>query len=363
MGQAVHSSLRNLTVLLPLLLSVVACGKAPEAVRPAALVTSDIVRPQPRQTSIRLSGDVQARVSSELAFQVSGRVIERFVDVGAHVKAGDILAKIDPAEQMADLEGAKAAVSSSEAQLRVATTNFERQKTLIASGFTTRVSYDQAQQVLNAAQGGLEAARAQLGTATDALGYTDLRASASGIITARNIEVGQVAQSSQSSYTLAEDGARDAVFDVYESIFLQKLDGDTIQISLISNPRVTARGRPREISPTVDPKSGTVKVKMDILDVPEGMTLGSPVVGEGITRLADQLILPWSAITASAKGPAVWVIDPKTHAVSLRDIVIESYETHSFVVANGLTVGERVVTSGGKMLRAGAVVTYAGINS
>ena len=67
-----------------------------------------------------------------------------------------------------------------------------------------------------------------MGTSTDALGYTDLRASASGIITARNIEVGQVAQAAQSAYTLAEDGGRDAVFDVYESIFLSTLDSDTI---------------------------------------------------------------------------------------------------------------------------------------
>lgn len=362
MGQVVRVPLRIL-IFLPLLLSLAACGKEPETVRPPALVISDVVRLQPRQTSIRLSGDVEARVSSELAFQVSGRVIERFVDVGADVKAGDVLAKIDPAEQMADLEGSKAAVRSAEAQLRVATANFERQKTLMSSGFTTRVSYDQAQEVLNTAHGGLEAARAQLGTATDALGYTNLRASASGIITARNIEVGQVAQSSQSSYTLAEDGARDAVFDVYESIFRQKFDGDTIQLSLVSNPKVTARGRLREISPTVDPKSGTVKVKMDIVDVPEAMTLGSPVIGEGITKSVDKVVLPWNAMTSSSNGPAVWVIDLKTHAVSLREIVVESYETDSFVVGSGLTVGERIVTSGGKMLRPGAIVTYAGINS
>jgi RND family efflux transporter MFP subunit len=361
MGQVVRLPLRSL-IVLPLLLSVAACGE-PETVRPPTLVISDVVRLQPRQTSIRLIGDVEARVSSELSFQVSGRVIERFVDVGAHVKAGDVLAKIDPAEQLADLEGSKAAVMSSEAQLRVATANFERQKALMANGFTTRVAYDQAQQALNAAQGGLEAARAQLGTATDALGYTNLRASASGIITARNIEVGQVAQSSQSSYTLAEDGSRDAVFDVYESIFLQKADSDTIQLSLVSNPNVTARGRIREIPPTVDPKSGTVKVKLDILDVPPGMTLGSAVIGEGKTKPVEKVILPWSAVTASSNGPAVWVIDPKTDAVSMRDIVVESYDSASFVVGSGLALGERVVISGGKMLWPGAIVTYSGIDS
>ncbi|WP_061024046.1 efflux RND transporter periplasmic adaptor subunit [Bradyrhizobium sp. CCH5-F6] len=353
-------SLFRIQLLVLLAVSTSACGRDQAPVRPAALVKSEVVSLKPRQTAIRLSGDVQARVSSELSFQVSGRVTERLVDVGDHVKAGEVLARIDPTEQLADLEGAKAAVTSAEAQLRVATANFQRQKTLMASGFTTRPSYDQAQEALHTAEGNLEAARAQLGTSTDALGYTELRASAAGIITARNIEVGQVAQSAQSAYTLAEDGARDAVFDVYESIFLQKPEGDTIQLALVSKPDITALGKVREISPTLDPKTGTVKVKIDILNPPPEMTLGSIVIGEGKSRPVDKIVLPWDAMSASLKGPAVWVIDPATHAVSLRDIVVESYETSTFVVGAGLALGERVVTSGGKLLRPGQIVTFEG---
>jgi len=353
-------SFSRILVLLPLAVSISACGRDKAPVRPAALVKSERVSLTSRQTAIRLSGDVQARVSSELSFQVSGRVTERFVDVGAHVEAGDVLAKIDPTEQRADLEGAKAAVTSAEAQLRVATANFERQKTLMTSGFTTRPSYDQAQEALHTAEGNLEAAKAQLGTSTDALGYTELRASAAGIITARNIEVGQVAQSAQSAYTLAEDGARDAVFDVYESVFLQKPEGDTIKLALASRPDITALGKVREISPTLDPKSGAVRVKIDILKPPPEMTLGSVVIGEGKTRPVDKIVLPWDAMSASLKGPAVWVIDPANHTVSLRDIVVESYETNAFVVGAGLAIGERVVTSGGKLLRPGQIVTFEG---
>jgi RND family efflux transporter MFP subunit len=280
------------------------------------------------------------------------------VDVGAHVNAGDVLARIDPTEQQADLEGSKAAVFSAEAQLRVATATFERQKSLMASGFTTRVAFDQAQEGLRTAEGALEAAKAQLGTSTDALTYTELRASAAGTITARNIEVGQVAQSAQSAYTLAEDGGRDAVFDVYESIFLRPMDGDTITLTLLSDPSVTALARVREVSPTVDPKNATVRVKMAIQDTPPAMTLGSALSGEGRTKPVDRIVLPWGALTADANGAAVWVIDPKTGAVSLRSIVIETYETNSFVVSNGLAVGERVVTDGGKLLRPAQVVTY-----
>jgi RND family efflux transporter MFP subunit len=166
--------MHNASKITPLLLVALlgGCERDPVAARPATLVRTEIVHLEPRQSTIRLTGDIQARIRTELSFRVSGRVTERMVDVGAHVNAGDVLARIDPTEQQADLEGSKAAVAAAEAQLRVATATFERQKTLMASGFTTRVSYDQAQEGLRTAEGSLEAAKAQLGTSTDALTYT-----------------------------------------------------------------------------------------------------------------------------------------------------------------------------------------------
>ncbi len=350
--------LNRITWLLAATLALAGCkGEQPVARQPT-LVRTSTVQFSERKTSVTLTGEVQARVRTELSFRVSGRVTERMVDVGAHVNAGDVLARIDPTEQQADLEGSKASVVAAEAQLRVATTNFERQKTLMASGFTTRVSYDQAQEALRTAEGSLEAAKAQLGTSTDALTYTELRASAAGVITARNIEVGQVAQSAQSAYTLAEDGARDGVFDVYESIFLGEPAGEAVKLTLISDPSVTALGRVREISPTIDPRSATVRVKIAIQNTPPAMMLGSPIVGEWRVKPVTKIILPWSALTAAQNGPAVWVVDPKTSVVSLKDIVVETYETNSFVVGTGLSVGERVVTDGGKLLRPGQLVKF-----
>ncbi|WP_420133264.1 efflux RND transporter periplasmic adaptor subunit [Rhodopseudomonas sp.] len=364
MGRLVMLSSFRIILLVPVVLSLAGCGgEKSQPARQLTLVKTEVARLQPWQTVIRLTGDVQARVSTELSFRVSGRVTERLVDVGAHVNAGDVLARIDPTEQQADLAGSQAAVAAAEAQLRVATANFERQKSLIDKGFTTRVAYDQAQEALRTAEGSLETAKAQLGNSTDALSYTDLRASASGIITARNIEVGQVAQAAQSAYTLAEDGARDAVVDVYESIFLTPWEGRAAKLTLLSDPSVTAMATPREISPTVDPKSGAVRVKLSIADPPAAMTLGSVVVAEGRSKPVQRIVVPWSALTSDAKGPAVWVVDPQSHAVSLRSVVVQTYETNSVVVTSGLAPGDRLVTEGGKLLRPAQVVTYDGLNA
>ena len=209
--------LRGLGGLPAVLVAVALSGcndHAAAPVTPTAIVRTEIVQARDRQASVTLPGEVQARFRADLSFRVSGRVIARYIDVGAHVQAGEVLALLDPAEQQADVDAATAAVMAAESQLRVAKATFERQKALIASGFTTRTVYDQAQEGLRTAEGVLEAAKAQLGTSKDALDYTALRAEAAGVITARNLEAGQVVQAAQPVFSLAQDGERDAVFDV-----------------------------------------------------------------------------------------------------------------------------------------------------
>ena len=334
------------------------CNDGNVSTKPPTLVRAEAVRVQDRQRSVTLTGDVQARVLAELSFRVSGRVTERLVDVGAHVNPGDILARIDPTEQQADLDAAIAKVAGAETEVRVTTATFHRQKTLLAQGFTTRSSFDQAQESMRSAEASLEAAKAEVGTAKDNLTYTELRARAAGVITARNLEVGQVAQAAQSAFTLAQDGARDAVFDVYESIFFEQPESTTIMLALVSDPAVTAQGRAREISPTVDPKKATVRVKVAIDNPPATMTLGSAVTGTVRWKQPGRIVLPWSALTAAGTAPAVWVIDPASKTVSLKPIAVDSYETGIIVIKSGLQPGDRVVTDGGKLLSPGQTVTF-----
>ncbi|AWL94613.1 RND family efflux transporter MFP subunit [Bradyrhizobium ottawaense] len=329
----------------------------------AAFVRTEIVQPRDRQSLITLTGEVQARFRADLSFRVSGRVLARYADVGTHVKAGEVLALLDPAEQEADVDAATAAVLAAESQLRVAKATFDRQKALIASGFTTRTAYDQAQEGLRTAEGALEAATAQLGTSKDALGYTALRAGADGVVTARNLETGQVVQAAQPVFSLAQDGERDAVFDVYESIFLSNADSRDVSLALVSDAGVTAGGQVREVSPAVDAKSSTIRVKVAIEDPPAAMTLGSPVAGTVKVKAERQIALPWRALMAADTRPAVWTVDPATRTASLKPVTVSGYEAGEVLIKAGLEPGERVVVDGGKLLSVGQSVTYEGDRS
>ena len=325
----------------------------------AALVRTELVQPQDSQGRLTLTGEVQARFNADLSFRVSGRVLTRLVDVGTHVNAGDLLARLDPTEQQADFEAATAGLTAAEAQLRVAQATFDRQSYLLSNGFTTRVAYDQAQEQLRAAEGTLQSAKSQLGQAREALGDTELHAGAAGVITARNLEIGQVVQSAQSVFTLAQDGERDSVFDVPESTFFGDVDSGRVSLTLVSDPDVTATGYVREISPAIDPKSLTVRVKVAVQNPPAAMTLGSAVVGTVRTKPATKIALPWTALMAMGSKPAVWIVDPNTKTASLKPVTIAAYEAGAVLIKEGLVAGDRVIVDGGKLLSSGQPVTYS----
>ncbi len=90
---------------------------------------------------VTLTGEIAARVQSDLSFRVGGRIIERKVEVGQHVETGEVLARLDPKVQEADVEGASAGVQAAEAKLRQMTSDFERKQKLLKTGFTTQRDY------------------------------------------------------------------------------------------------------------------------------------------------------------------------------------------------------------------------------
>ena len=337
-------------------IALAACQPVNIAKRPPLPVRVTVAKQTDYAPSISLTGAIAARVSSNLSFRISGQVIERNVDVGQHVEAGEALASLDPAEAEADVAAANAAVASAEAVLKQNTATFERQKQLLDSGFTTRTTFDTAQQNMRTAQGSLDSAKAQAATSADARSYAVLKAEKAGMVTARAIEVGQVALAAQTAFTIAEDGPRDAVFNVFESVFFARPAGGGIHLSLVSDPAVTAQGRVREVSPTVNTRTGTVTVKVGIDQGADKMPLGAGVVGQARFAVRKVVELPWTAAASDAGALAVWVYDPASGAVAIKKVVAEAFDNETLILAEGLSGGEKIVTAGGKFLYPGEVV-------
>ena len=331
-----------------------AAKKLPVMVRTETVTVADYA---PRTS---LTGVIAARTLNNLSFRVGGRVAERLVDVGQHVDKDAVLARIDPQEQESDLRSAQAVLDAAQAQLTQATAAFERQKTLLAQGFTTRRDYDAADQALKVAQGSVEQAQSALSNAEENLSFTELRAGAAGVITARQVEAGQVVQAAQTVFTVAEDGDRDAVFNVQETLVAKTPPSPAVTITLLSDPQVKAMGKVREIAPAVDPASGSIRVKIAIPDTPAGMPLGAAVIGSVSAQPSKAVILPWQALTSSEGKPAVWVVDASTKAVTTALVNVLAFDSGIVVIDKGLEAGQSVVTSGGQLLSPGQTVEISG---
>ena len=311
------------------------------------------------QPGAEITGEVKARIQTELSFRVSGRVLERKVDVGSHVRAGDVLARLNDTEQQADVSVARAALESAQAVVRQKTLAFERSRSLLQSQAIPRAIFDDAQKELLSAQASLEAAEAALATAEDALSYTELKADADGIITARNIEVGQVVSAAQSAFTLAHDGPRDAVFDVFEAFFLDGPPLTDVEVAPVSDRALDVHANIREVSPVIDTKAGTIRIKVGLQEGAQ-WPLGTPVVGKLRSSPREGIVLPYTAI-ASAKGePAVWLVNTENRSVSLRKISVGRYRQSDFVVTSGVAPHDLIVTEGGKFLKEGQAVAWEG---
>ncbi len=277
---------------------------------------------------------------------------ERFVEVGDHVSAGQILALLDSFQQQSTVEVAEADVRDAEAKFRNAASAFERQKFLLSRRSTPQSEFDRAEESFRTTQSSLDVAKAQLGMARDALAQTELRADRAGTITGRKAEIGQVVAAGQPVFVLAHDGPRDAVFNVNDSEFGSQPVNRSIpiHINLVSDPSIRTTGNVREVTPTLSGAGGTVAIKVGLDESPPALTLGAAVLGEAPSGSQEVITLPASSLGSVAGKPSVWIVDPTTSTVSVKSITVARYETNRVIVAAGLRPGDIVVTRGAQQM-------------
>lgn len=338
---------------IALVLSLAACQDQQAAPPQARFVRVVTVEAGKLANDIRLSGEIQAEKNVGLAFRIAGRVVERPVNVGDNIKAGQLIARLAPTIEQNALTAAKAALEAARGELSTARSTFARQERLMAQGFTTRPRFDQALKAQETAQAQLENAEAQVELAQDRLGFTELRADVAGVVTARNVEPGEVVQPGQVIVQLAREDGRDAVFNVPARLLGTQAGDSTVRVALADAPAVSALGRVREIAPQADPVTRTFQVRIGLQNPPEAMRLGSTVIGTLELTSAAIISIPASALTQQELSPAVWVVDPETSTVSLRNIDILRFDPGQIIISQGLGPGEIIVTGGIQALHVG----------
>jgi len=351
--------LLSATPALGLLIAGCTQEKAEEPPPPRPVRTT-VVQKGGLGETIVLTGQILAETEVALAFRIGGRIIERSVDTGDRVMPDKIVAKLDPQNELNALRSARAALSAAKGRLEQDSNQFDRQETLLRQGWTTRVNFDQAQQAVRTAQAAVDDAKAQVEIAEDRVSYTQLKAGVKGTITRRAAESGEVVQAGQTVFTVARDSGWDAVFDVPAQLLRTAPPDADVILALTDDPTVTAKGRVRLVDPQADPVTRTFKTRVALNDPPPAMRLGATVTGRMEIDHGHGVSIPASALTASDKSPAVWVVDPVNFAVALKPVEVLRFDPGTVVLSGGLDGGEIIVTAGVQALHPGQKVRLLG---
>lgn len=334
-----------------------AAEPAPEPIRPVRVV---VVERSEAAETISLTGTVEAAETAALSFRTGGRLLERTVGVGDTLAAAQLVGRLDAETQRNALQAADAELLAALGERDRAEADYERQATLLERGFTTRQRYDVALQTMRIARSAVDVAEARVATAREQLAFTELYADAPGVVTTVGAEPGEVVAPGQMIVTLARQGGRDAVFDVPERLLRSAPPDPEVQVALTSDPRVTATGRVREVSPQADPVTRTFAVRVGLIDPPAELRLGSTVTGTVALGAPEGFELPATALLERDGGPAVYVFDPEAGAVELRPVTVLRFDLATVLIGDGLSDGDAVVTAGVQALRPGQRVRLAG---
>lgn len=356
-----HGRIRRLLPLLAATALLTACQReveqpAPE-IRPVRTIT---IEKRAAGSTVAITGNVQAQNEINEAFRIDGRLIERLVDVGDTVKKGQLIARLDPQNEESGVQAARAQLSAAQARLIEARATFERMRDLVAEDAVSRQQFDQAEALRKTAEAQVEAARSQLTLSQNRLGYTQLHASVTGVVTSRGPEPGEVVAPGRTIVQVAREGARDAVFDVPVQVKNAAPKHPDIRVALASDPAVTAEGRVREIAPRADPVTGTFQIRVRLIDPPAAMRLGTTVTGRMTLDAAPAIEIPTTALVRAGGQTAVWIVDPAAKTVSQREITVGAATANTVQVTSGLADGDIVVTAGVQALRPGQKVSLLG---
>ena len=345
-------------LLFSSVLALGACSRSeppPEPIRAVKLLTVGV---SPLTAQVEYAGEVRARTESRLGFRVPGKILQRQAELGQRVRAGQLLAQLDPRDFELAATAARALVSAAQTQRDLAAADARRYGALKAQNFISGAELERREASLKAAQASLQQAQAQAASQGNQAAYTRLVADADGVVTGIDAEPGQVVAAGASVVRLARDGARDVVFSVPEDKVGRLAVGQGLTV------RSWSGGAPlvatvREVAASADPATRTFAVKAAIEgDAAPQLGATVNVVAPALSAQGAQaILLPTTALMQSGGGTAVWVFDASTSTVRAQPVQVATADGNQAVIASGLAPGMQVVATGVHVLSPGQKVT------
>jgi membrane fusion protein, multidrug efflux system len=343
------------------LLVLSACSKPAPPVEPVRAVKVVTVGEKGLDARYEYSGEVRARVESRLGFRVAGKLIKRQAEVGQRVKAGQVLAQIDPQDYKLAADAGRAQVAAAATNRDLAAADFKRFQALKDQNFISGAELERREATLKAAQAQLDQAQVQLKSQGNQAGYATLVADVSGIITAVEAEPGQVVSAGTPVVRIAQDGPRDVVFSVPEDRVGQLKVGAAVAIKRwaeAGDMQGPIQGRVREIGASADPVTRTFPIKVAV-EAASAPALGSTVVvlPTSVTEGVQAIKLPTSALFQQSQASYVWVLDPASMTVKDTQVQVATADGNDAVIISGIKSGQLVVSAGVHVLQSGQKVT------
>ncbi len=315
-----------------------------------------VVQPEPaHQGAGMYPGEVRARFAPELAFRVGGKVTRRLVQTGQRVRAGELLAELDPSDLQLQVQAMLAQQAEARAGLALARDELERYRKLYQSNLLSKSQLDSLQTNEKRARAWLEQAGASLEHAKNQLQYGRLLAPESGIIAQTRVEAGQVVAAGQPVFVLAADGQREVEFSIPEQAYAGFALGQPVQVSLLNRPEQRLAGEIRELAQSADPRSRTFSARVSLAGE-AAVELGQSARVHVSARDDQVWLVPLSAVDGEGQQAFVWVLDAGQGLVRRQPVGMRGYDDQHVLIEQGLQGSEWVVAAGVHLLREGMQV-------
>lgn len=331
-----------------LLLMLTGCDKSQQTEslpRPALVM---VVGAHAPASNMSLVGEVRPRYESSQSFRIDGKIIERKVDVGAMVRKGQLIARLDPADTDLNVSAAQADVRAAEASRNLSAAELARYRQLFAKKFVSASALDIKEAELKTANSKLAQAKAQASVSANRTQYTHLTADREGVVTMIRAEPGQVVTASAVVVQIADTKAIEVLAAVPEAHMAEVQLNSAVAVKLWANPQKTYSGLIREISPSAESATRAFNVRIAIQDADSaiklGMTARIKFNSQEVVKDAGFLI-PSTALTEVDGKKMVWVIDANNKAQP-REVVAGQFGELGIVITSGLKAGEKIAIAG-----------------